>query len=69
MMPKKTPKDRRSHIIGVKVDEETKSKLKFLADIEDQKMSTYIYNLLIQHIKNKEPFLTKEMEKVKREEA
>ena len=65
MMPKKRPEDRRSHIIGVKVDEDTKNKLKFLADMEVQGMSTYIYNLLIQHIANKEPFLTKEMERVK----
>ena len=66
-MPKKEPEERRSQIIGVKVNEETKAKLKFLADIEDQKMSTYIYNLLLQHINNKEPFLTKEMEKIKKE--
>ena len=66
-MPKKRPEERRSHIIGVKVDEETKTKLQFLADIEDKKMSTYIYNLLIQHIENKEPFLTKEMEQMKAE--
>ena len=64
-MPKKRPEDRRSHIIGVKVDEDTKTKLKFLADMELQGMSTYIYNLLIQHIQNKEPFLTKEMERAK----
>lgn len=69
MMPKKSPEERRSHIIGVKVDEETKSKLKFLADIEDQKMSTYIYNLLIRHIKDKEPFLTKEMKHLKNEKG
>ena len=67
-MPKKRPEERRSHIIGVKVDEETKSKLKFLADIEDERMSTYIYNLLIRHIEDKEPFLTKEMEQAKKEE-
>lgn len=66
-MPKKKPKEKRSHIIGVKVDEETKEKLNYLAEIEDQKMSTYIYNLLLQHINNKEPFLTKEMEKSKLE--
>ena len=67
MMPKKPPEERRSHIIGVKVDEETKSKLKFLADIEDEGMSTYMYNLLIRHITDKEPFLTKEMEQARKE--
>ena len=62
MMPKKAEKDKRSIIIGVKVDITTKKKLDFLADYEKTSISTYIYNQLNKHIAEKEPWITKEIE-------
>lgn len=68
MMPKKPPKEKRSYLIGVKVDEVTREKLKYLAESKAEKMSTYIYNLLIKHIEDKEPWITKEIEDLKKGE-
>ena len=67
MMPKKPEKEKRSHIIGVKVDEETKIKLNYLAGMKGDKTSTYIYNLLIKHIEEKEPWISKEIADLKKE--
>ena len=68
LMPKKSAEERRSHIIGVKVDQDTRDKLIFLAKFEDVKMSTYIYNLLIKHIETLNPFIEKEMAALQKEE-
>ena len=68
MMPKKLPKDKRSIVIGVKVDIETKEKLDYLAGMTGDKNSTYIYNLLKNHIKEKEPWITKEIQDQKKGE-
>lgn len=62
MMPKKPPNEKRSIIIGVKVDITTKKKLDFLAGYENTSISTYIYNQLNKHIAEKEPWITKEIE-------
>ena len=62
MMPKKPENQKRSIIIGVKVDITTKKKLEFLADYEKTPISTYIYNQLVKHISEKEPWITKEIE-------
>ena len=67
MMPKKDPKEKRSHIIGVKVDEDTKIKLNIIAEIQGEKASTYIYNLLKKHIAEIEPWIKKELESYKEE--
>ena len=67
-MPKKRPEERRSHIIGVKVDQETKDILNYLAKYEDVKLSTYIYNVLTKHIETVNPYIRKEMEATRKEE-
>lgn len=61
MMPKKAPEKKRSIIIGVKVDPTTKVKLKYLADMERESISTYIYNQIVKHIEEKEPWITREI--------
>lgn len=68
MMPKKPEKEKRSHIIGIKVDEETKIKLNYLAGMKGDKTSTYIYNLLKKHIEEKEPWISKEIADLKQED-
>lgn len=62
MMPKKPQNEKRSIIIGVKVDITTKKKLDFLAGYENTSISTYIYNQLNKHIAEKEPWITKEIQ-------
>lgn len=69
MMPKKLPEDKRSIVIGVKVDTTTKEKIEYLAGMNDKKVSTYIYNLLTKHIEEKEPWISKEIEDFRREEG
>lgn len=69
MMPKKSAKEKRSVIIGVKVDEETKKKLNFIAELKGDKTSTYIYNLLKKHIEDIEPWISKELEELRKEET
>ena len=64
MMPKKAPEEKRSIMIGVKVDITTKRKLDFLAGYENVPISTYVYNQLIKHIAEKEPWITKEIEQI-----
>lgn len=68
MMPKKPPKEKRSYMIGVKVDEETKEKITYLAGQKAEGASTYIYNLLKKHLEEKEPWITREIEALKKEE-
>lgn len=68
MMPKKSEKEKRSIIIGVKVDAETKEKITYLAEMKAEKISTYIFNLLKNHIHEKEPWITKEIQELKRGE-
>lgn len=68
MMPKKAPEDKRSHVIGVKVDTDTRKKIEYLAEMKAERMSTYIYNLLLKHIEEKEPWITKELEDAKKME-
>lgn len=65
MMPKKAPEKKRSIVIGVKVDQTTKEKIKYLAGMNEEKISTYIYNLLQNHIKEKEPWISKELQDMK----
>ena len=69
MMPKKPENEKRSHIIGIKVDADTKDKIKYLAELKAEGISTYIYNLLKKHLEDKEPWITRELEEVKREEV
>ena len=69
MMPKKSPKEKRSIVIGVKVDEETKEKIDYLAGMKGEWTSTYIYNLLKSHISEKEPWITKEIQDLHKEET
>ena len=45
--------DKRSVIIGVKVKEETENRIKYLSEIEDTKMSSYINEILEKHIEAK----------------
>lgn len=50
MMPKKPEKEKRSHIIGVKVDELTKKKIDYIAEGDGVTTSTYLYNLINERI-------------------
>lgn len=68
MMPKKSAKEKRSYIIAVKVDEETRVKINYLAGMKGDKNSTYIYNLLKEHISAKEPWISKEINELRKEE-
>ena len=54
MMPKKAPEEKRSIILGVKVDKQTREKIEYLAEMNGIKTSTYIYNLIKKHIEEKE---------------
>lgn len=65
MMPKKPPHLKRSLMIGVKVDEDTKIKLNYLSEMKGEKTSTYIFNLLKNHIAEKEPWISAEIEEIK----
>lgn len=50
-MRKKLNKDeKRTKIIGIKVKNETNEKIKYIADREKLKVSTYIDDLLVKHI-------------------
>ena len=68
MMPKKKPEVKRSQLIGVKVNEETKIKINYLAGMKGEKAGTYIYNLLVKHIEEKEPWITKEINELTAEQ-
>lgn len=68
MMPKKSPELKRSQLIGVKVNDETKMKINYLAGIKGEKAGTYIYNILLKHIEEREPFLSKEIDALSEEE-
>lgn len=68
MMPKKAAEIKRSHLIGVKVNEETKIKINYLAGMKGEKAGTYIYNLLLKHIEEKEPWISKEIKDLSDEE-
>ena len=61
MMPKKTADKKRSYLIGVKVNEDTKQKINYLAGMKGEKAGTYIFNLLVKHIEEKEPWISKEI--------
>lgn len=62
MMPKKPENEKRSIMIGIKVDLTTKKKLDFLSSYENTSISTYVYNQIRKHIADKEPWITKEIE-------
>lgn len=68
MMPKKDPEVKRSYMIGVKVDISTKEKIEYLAGMKGDKTSTYIFNLIQNHIQEKEPWITKEIKQLKEEQ-
>lgn len=68
MMPKKSPEEKRSHLFGVKVNEDTKLKINYLAGMKGEYPGTYIYNLLIKHIEEKEPWLSKEINELTEEQ-
>lgn len=67
MMPKKPADKKRSELIGVKVSQEVKVKINYLAGMKGEKAGTYIYNLILKHIEDKEPWISKEIEDLKRE--
>lgn len=68
MMPRKQPEIKRSQLIGVKVNEDTKIKINYLAGQKGEKAGTYIYNLLIKHIEEKEPWISKEIKELSEEQ-
>lgn len=65
MMPKKAPEAKRSLMIGVKVDQTTKEKIEYLAEMKGDKTSTYIYEIIKKHIEEKEPWVTNELKEIK----
>lgn len=68
-MRKKLNSDiKRSVIIGVKVKQETKDKIKYLSDAEGDAMSTYINNILENHIEERTKFGKIKWEEVFKEE-
>ena len=68
MRPKKDPNMKRSILIGLKVNESTYEKLKYLAGRDGETINTYIYHQLLKHIEDKEPWITREIEDLKKEE-
>ena len=68
MMPKKDPSIKRSYLIGVKVTKDVKLKIDYLAGQNDEKAGTYIYNILVKHLLEKEPWISKEIADLKNSE-
>ena len=68
MMPKKAESEKRSNFIGIKVNEDCRKKLNYLAGAKGETTSTYIFNLLQKHIEEKEPWITKEIIELEKEE-
>lgn len=62
MMPRKPENLKRTELIGVKVNKDTKMKINYLAEMKGEKPGTYINNLLLKHLEEKEPWITKEIE-------
>ena len=54
MMPRKEPANKRTVLVGVKVKQSTKDKIKYIAEGESTTISTYILNLIIQNIERYE---------------
>lgn len=50
MMPKKPKDEKRSQMIGVKLDIVTRRKLQYLAESEGESISTFVFNLIQQQI-------------------
>lgn len=50
MRQKLKEENKRSTIIGIKVDKSTKAKIAYIADRDAKTMSTYINDLLVKHI-------------------
>lgn len=69
MMPRKDEKEKRSYLIGIKVDETTRHKINYLAGMKGDPVSTYIYEIIKRHIEEKEPWITKEIEDLQKEEV
>lgn len=69
MMPKKSPEQKRSLMIGVKIDPITKEKIEYLAGRQQEKISTYIYNLIKKHIEEIEPWISNEIKDLKEEQG
>lgn len=66
MMPRKSPETKRSYMIGVKIDQITKEKIEYLAEMENEKVSTYVFNLIKEQIAKKEPWISREIEEIKK---
>lgn len=50
MRRKISEEEKRNKIIGIKVKEETRQQLRYIAKREDAQLSTYIDKLLVKHI-------------------
>ena len=50
MRPKVSAEKKRKTILGIKTDNETKSKIDWIAEREGTPTSTYVYNLIKEHI-------------------
>lgn len=50
MRPKVKPEAKRDTMIGIKVNKETKEKIDYIADAAGEATSTYIFNLINEHI-------------------
>lgn len=50
MRPKVDEKSKRGTIIGIKVDKTTKAKIEYIAGADGTSVSTYLFNLITEHI-------------------
>ena len=50
MRPKVNESQKRGTIIGIKVDKATKAKIDYIAKADGETTSTYLFNLITQHI-------------------
>lgn len=50
MRPKVDEKAKRGTIIGIKVDKTTKAKIEYIAAADGTPVSTYLFNLITEHI-------------------
>lgn len=50
MRPRVNEREKRGTIIGIKADKQTKAKIDYIAKAAGETTSTYIFNLITQHI-------------------
>lgn len=70
MRKKMNPEEKRKYMIGVKIDQKTKQQIEWIAEREKTQTSTYIYELIKDHIQNYEKISKLNiLEEIKKEES